>query len=82
MKKITIVIPALNEEKGIGPVIREIPVIKLEQIGYKTEILGVAHSKEEAEERIYAKSLREGIELAKRCGKSLENQVEQLTNSP
>lgn len=39
MKTITIVIPALNEEKGIGPVIREIPLKKLEQIGYKTEVL-------------------------------------------
>ncbi len=39
LKTLTIVIPALNEEKGIGPVIREIPLEKLEQIGYKTEIL-------------------------------------------
>lgn len=39
MKKITIVIPALNEEKGIGPVIREIPIKALEEIGYETEIL-------------------------------------------
>ncbi|RJQ35847.1 glycosyltransferase family 2 protein [Candidatus Microgenomates bacterium] len=39
MKKITIVIPALNEEKGIGPVLREIPVAKLNDIGYKVEIL-------------------------------------------
>lgn len=38
-KKITVVIPALNEEQGIGPVIREIPIEKLEQIGYETEIL-------------------------------------------
>jgi glycosyltransferase involved in cell wall biosynthesis len=39
MKKITIVIPALNEEMGIGPVIEEIPILKLKNIGYKTEIL-------------------------------------------
>lgn len=38
-KTLTVVIPALNEEKGIGPVIREIPLEKLEQIGYRTEIL-------------------------------------------
>lgn len=39
VKTLTIVIPALNEEKGIGPVIREIPLGKLEEIGYRTEIL-------------------------------------------
>ena len=39
MKKLTIVIPALNEEIGIGPVIDEIPIQKLKEIGYTTEIL-------------------------------------------
>lgn len=39
LKTLTVVIPALNEEKGIGPVVKEIPVRKLRQIGYKTEIL-------------------------------------------
>jgi glycosyltransferase involved in cell wall biosynthesis len=39
MKKITIVIPALNEEKGIGPVLREIPVKKLNEIGYEVEVM-------------------------------------------
>ena len=39
LKTLTVVIPALNEEKGIGPVVREIPLKKLEEIGYKTEIL-------------------------------------------
>ncbi|MBU1130211.1 glycosyltransferase family 2 protein [Patescibacteria group bacterium] len=38
-KTLTIVIPALNEEKGIGPVLKDIPLKKLERIGYKTEIL-------------------------------------------
>jgi glycosyltransferase involved in cell wall biosynthesis len=39
MKKITIVIPALNEERGIGPVLKEVPVDKLKELGYETEIL-------------------------------------------
>jgi glycosyltransferase involved in cell wall biosynthesis len=39
MKKISIVIPALNEEKGIGPVLREIPICLMEEMGYETEIL-------------------------------------------
>lgn len=38
-KTLTIVIPALNEERGIGPVIKDIPIKKLEAIGYKTDIL-------------------------------------------
>lgn len=39
MKKITIVIPALNEEKGIGPVLQGIPISGLKEMGYETEVL-------------------------------------------
>lgn len=39
LKTLTVVIPALNEEKGIGPVVKEIPVEKLKKIGYQTQIL-------------------------------------------
>lgn len=39
MNRITIVIPALNEEKGIGPVLKEIPVERLKEMGYETEIM-------------------------------------------
>ncbi|GHO85579.1 glycosyltransferase family 2 protein [Dictyobacter formicarum] len=39
MTKISIVIPALNEEKGIGLVLQEIPISALKQMGYGTEIL-------------------------------------------
>jgi glycosyltransferase involved in cell wall biosynthesis len=39
MRKITIVIPALNEELGIGPVIREIPIEALSDMGFETEIM-------------------------------------------
>jgi glycosyltransferase involved in cell wall biosynthesis len=41
MKKISIVIPALNEETGIGSVLREIPISTIKQMGYETEILVV-----------------------------------------
>jgi len=40
-KKITVVIPCRNEEKGIGKVIDEIPVKKLKLMGFITEILVV-----------------------------------------
>jgi glycosyltransferase involved in cell wall biosynthesis len=39
MKKITFVIPALNEEKAISPVIKSIPIDKLKAMGYDTEIM-------------------------------------------
>lgn len=41
MKKISIVIPCYNEEKGIGKVIDDIPLKKLASLGYKTEIIVV-----------------------------------------
>ncbi len=39
MKKITVVIAALNEEEGIGLVLEEIPVRMLMAMGYETEVL-------------------------------------------
>src|SRR6266566_2980551 len=41
MKKITVVIPALNEEQGIGLVLKEIPVSKLMNMGYEIEVMVV-----------------------------------------
>jgi glycosyltransferase involved in cell wall biosynthesis len=39
MKKITVIIPALNEEEGIGSVLREIPIGTLLTMGYETEVM-------------------------------------------
>jgi glycosyltransferase involved in cell wall biosynthesis len=39
MKKITVVIPALNEEESIGHVLREIPIGALLSMGYETEVM-------------------------------------------
>ena len=39
MKKIAVVIPALNEEQGIGLVLKEIPVSTLMDMGYETEVM-------------------------------------------
>ncbi|MEM2949354.1 MAG: glycosyltransferase [Candidatus Bilamarchaeaceae archaeon] len=36
---VSIIIPAINEEKGIGKTISAIPFKKLKDIGYNTEIL-------------------------------------------
>jgi glycosyltransferase involved in cell wall biosynthesis len=39
LKKITVVIPALNEEQAIGSVIKEIPINELKKMGYEIEIM-------------------------------------------
>jgi len=39
LKKITVIIPALNESKAIKRVLKEIPSKKLKKMGYKTEIM-------------------------------------------
>ena len=41
MKKVSVVLPALNEEEAIGKVIDEIPVEELEAKGYQVEIIVV-----------------------------------------
>jgi glycosyltransferase involved in cell wall biosynthesis len=40
-RKVSVVIPALNEEKAIEAVIKQIPVEALEDMGYETEIIVV-----------------------------------------
>ncbi|HSX09014.1 MAG TPA: glycosyltransferase family 2 protein [Candidatus Saccharimonadales bacterium] len=39
MKKISVVIPALNEELGIGAVLAEIPITDFKKMGYSVEVL-------------------------------------------
>ena len=39
IKKITVVMPALNEEQAIGSVIKEIPINELKKMGYEVEIM-------------------------------------------
>ncbi|MBI4392816.1 MAG: glycosyltransferase family 2 protein [Euryarchaeota archaeon] len=41
MKLLSVVIPALNEEEGIGEVLDEIPRKELEGLGYETEVIVV-----------------------------------------
>lgn len=47
MSTVSIVIPALNEEKGIGPVIKEIPIKALKAMGYDVEILVIDNGSED-----------------------------------
>src|SRR5690242_14082330 len=52
MKRISIVIPALNEEQGIGPVLREIPIQALRDLGYETEVLVIDNGSSDSTGRI------------------------------
>lgn len=47
MKKISIIIPALNEEEGIGETIQSIPRHELEGMGYGVQILVVDNGSED-----------------------------------
>ncbi|MFC1768595.1 glycosyltransferase family 2 protein [Nanoarchaeota archaeon] len=39
MKKVTVLIPCYNEERGVKEVIKGIPISKLKKLGYKTKII-------------------------------------------
>jgi len=44
---VTIVIPALNEEQAIGPVIKEIPIVELKKMGYTVQIMVIDNGSED-----------------------------------
>jgi glycosyltransferase involved in cell wall biosynthesis len=56
MNRITVVIPALNEEKAIGKVLREIPVKALTDMGYETEILVIDNGSKDSTATLARKS--------------------------
>ena len=47
MTTVSIIIPALNEEEGIGKTVRAIPKRQLEKMGYKVQILVVDNGSED-----------------------------------
>lgn len=68
MKKLTILIPCYNEEKGIGKVIEAIPYEKLGSLGYRTHILVIDNNSKDATAKI-AKNLGTEVISEKRQGK-------------
>lgn len=52
MKKLTVLIPCYNEEKGIGLVIDDIPVKSLRHLGYKTNIVVIDNNCEDKTAKI------------------------------
>lgn len=55
-KKLTIIIPCFNEEKGIGKVIQAIPKQKLKERGYTTHILVVDNNSKDRTREIAKKA--------------------------
>ena len=47
-KTLTIVIPALNEEQGIGKTITAVPTAEIDRIGYRCQVLVVDNGSEDA----------------------------------
>lgn len=68
MKKITILIPCHNEEKGIGKVIDGVPVKKLKKLGYKTEIIVIDNNSTDRTSQI-ARQKRTRVITEKKRGK-------------
>ena len=55
MKKITVLIPCFNEERGIGKVIRNVPLKTLTKHGYKTEIIVIDNNSTDKTVRVARK---------------------------
>ncbi len=70
MKELVVLLPTLNEEKGVARVIRQVPVTKLKKLGFKTKILVVdGHSKDKTRE--VAEKLGAKVILQKGKGKGM-----------
>lgn len=68
MKKIAIVIPCYNEEKGIGKVIAGIPKSKLKKLGYNFEVIVIDNNSKDKTSKV-AKSLGAKVIFEKKQGK-------------
>lgn len=68
MKKISVIIPCYNEEKGVGKVIRNIPFKKLKHLGYDTSVIVIDNNSTDKTARI-ARSLGATVYKEKEQGK-------------
>jgi glycosyltransferase involved in cell wall biosynthesis len=55
-KKVTIVIPALNEELGIEKTIRAVPTAEIDKIGYQTQVLVVDNGSDDSTAELAARA--------------------------
>ncbi len=73
MKKITILIPCHNEEKGIGKVIDSIPLKMLKKMGYKTDIIVIDNNSSDKTSQLAAeKGARIILEIKKGKGNAIK----------
>ena len=68
MKKLTIMIPCYNEEKGIAKVIKKIPTKKLQSLGYKTHVLVIDNNSKDNTSQV-AKAAGAEVIFEKKQGK-------------
>lgn len=78
MKKITILIPCFNEEKGIGKVIDGIPVEKLKKLGFTTDIIVINNNSTDDTARV---AMRKGVILVDAVKKGKGNAMKTGFNS-
>ena len=64
--KLTIVIPALNEEQGIEKTIRAIPTAEIDRIGYQTQVLVVDNGSDDATAQLAASAGAEVVSESRR----------------
>tara|TARA_Y100000310_G_scaffold332756_1_gene408927 strand:+ start:74 stop:823 length:750 start_codon:yes stop_codon:yes gene_type:complete len=83
MKKISIVIPCYNEEKGISQVIQTIPKTKLRKLGYNTEILVIDNNSKDKTAQMAKQAGADKILFEKKQGKgyALINGFRNLSDS-
>jgi glycosyltransferase involved in cell wall biosynthesis len=68
MKKLTVLIPCYNEEKGVSKVIQSIPKEKLNALGYATDILVIDNNSKDKTSEV-AKNAGARVLLEKKQGK-------------
>jgi glycosyltransferase involved in cell wall biosynthesis len=79
-KGISIILPALNEEETVGRVIDEIPGERIEQTGYKVELLVIDNdSTDRTKEIAEEKGARVIVELVRGKGRAIRTAFESVT---
>jgi len=68
MEKITVLIPCYNEEKGVGKVIESLPIERLEEFGYETEVIVINNNSTDKTEEV-AKEKRVKVIHERKRGK-------------
>ena len=77
---VSVIIPALNEEETIGRVVDEIPKEKMEQAGYKVEILVVDNNSTDGTKKIAEeKGARVIVETVRGKGRAIRTAFESVS---